>query len=158
MEKKLLTPAEMFSRAMVIASVAHMEQQDKGGNPYITHPMRVMNTVSAHRDYELMAIAILHDVYEDTEKRREHLLEEGFSNRVYWALGLLTHLKHHTYEQYIENLSSNRDAILVKLADLKDNSDISRMKGLREKDFERIIKYNKAYAYLTDKLKEMDNA
>jgi (p)ppGpp synthase/HD superfamily hydrolase len=157
MDKKL-TPAEMFSRAMVIASVAHMEQQDKGGNPYITHPMRVMNTVATYRDYELMAVAILHDVYEDTDKNIGHLLDEGFSERVYDALFYLTHRKEQSYEQYIEMISRNRDATLVKLADLKDNSDISRMKGLREKDFDRIIKYNKAYAYLTEKLKEKENA
>lgn len=157
MDKKL-TPAEMFSRAMVIASVAHMEQQDKGGNPYITHPMRVMTTVSTYRDYELMAIAILHDVYEDTAKHIGHLLDDGFSERVYDALLLLSHLESDSYEEYIQKIATNRDAILVKLADLKDNSDISRMKGLREKDFERIIKYNKAYAYLTEQLKEMDNA
>lgn len=105
-------------------------------------------------DEELQAVAVLHDVVEDSAWTAEQLADSGMSKRIITALGFLTKLPTDTYDTYIQRMVFNRDAMLVKLQDLKDNSDISRMKGLREKDFERLVKYNKAYAYLQEKIKE----
>jgi (p)ppGpp synthase/HD superfamily hydrolase len=143
----------MLATAIRIASQVHEHQKDKGGNAYILHPMRVMMRLRTS-DEELMAIAILHDVVEDSSWTPEMLKDAGMSDRVITALGFLTKLPTDTYEMYIQRMVFNRDAMLVKLQDLKDNSDISRMKGLRDKDFERLVKYNKAYAFLEGKLKE----
>lgn len=74
----------------------------------------------------------------------------GFKNRVVSALELLTHVENLSYDDYIKAISFNEDARLVKLADLKDNSDITRLKGLRKKDLERMEKYHRSYIYLSE--------
>lgn len=142
----------LLSRAIQIAANAHAGQLDRGGAPYILHPLRVMQRLRTH-DYELMCVAILHDVVEDcADVTIESLEAEGFSERVLSALFLMTHTKDETYDAYIQRIATNEDASLVKLEDLRDNSDITRLKGLRDKDFERLAKYNRAYKYLSEVL------
>jgi (p)ppGpp synthase/HD superfamily hydrolase len=102
-------------------------------------------------DSDLRVIAVLHDLVEDSPTWTwERLLREGFSDRVIEALKPLTHDKNVPYEDYIEAIALNYDAVQVKRADLRHNSDITRMKGLRPKDLERIAKYHRAYARLRD--------
>ena len=137
----------MLSKAIAIASVAFEGKSDKGGKPYILHCLHVMHKVGPD-DHELMQIAVLHDVVEDTSWDFDGLKSEGFSNRVIDALKLLTHEKGVPYEDYIKGIATNEDARKVKLADLKHNSDITRMKGLRKKDFDRLEKYHRSYEYL----------
>lgn len=72
----------------------------------------------------------------------------GFSERVVKAVGLLTHDKKMFYEDYIKVISTDQLATAIKMADLRDNSDITRMKGVRKKDFDRLEKYHRAYTYL----------
>ncbi len=139
----------MLSEAIKIAATVFKNKYDKGGNPYILHCLFVMNKMP-ETDHELMSIAVLHDVVEDTNFTFKMLVDIGFSERVVDALKLLTHEKSVPYVNYIRDLASNEDARLVKLADLQHNSDIMRMKGLRKKDFERLEKYHTAYAYLQD--------
>lgn len=149
-------PKNLLGTAIAIASEVHEFQFDMGGNPYILHPLRVMNLVGP-RDHELMQIAVMHDVVEDSDGLYTiaTLANAGFSVRVIDALGLLTHVKNHEldededYQNYIRKIATNEDAIKVKMADLRDNSDITRLKGLREKDFKRMQRYNKAFVYLT---------
>lgn len=107
----------------------------------------VMNNVNQN-DEELMSAAVLHDVIEDTEMEFNLLTQLGFSERVIGILYLLTHNKETPYEEYIKAISVSKDATEIKLADLKDNSDITRLKGLRKKDIDRIEKYHRAYIYL----------
>lgn len=139
----------MLSKAISIAAQAFENKYDKGGKPYFLHCMRVMNNVSS-TDSELMQIAILHDVPEDTNITCEELLRLGFSERVVSALRLLTHNKSIPYEEYIKCISFNKDATAVKLADLIDNSNITRLKSLRKKDFDRMEKYQRAFVYLSN--------
>ena len=139
----------MLAIAIRIAAISHEKQLDKGGNPYILHPLAVMTNLRTN-DQELMAIAVLHDVIEDDANWTcEKLAAEGMSNRVLEALTCLTHSKAESYEDYIKRISTNRDATRVKLEDLSHNMDLKRMKGLREKDFERMVKYTKAFAFLS---------
>jgi len=93
---------------------------------------------------------------EDSSVTIETLVSRGFSARVTEALVLLTHDKNEPYDQYIKRVAMNRDAALVKLEDLRDNSDITRLKGLREKDFERIEKYHRAFVFLRTSIEAMD--
>jgi GTP diphosphokinase / guanosine-3',5'-bis(diphosphate) 3'-diphosphatase len=144
----------MLGRAIAIASSVHQDQKDKGGHAYILHPIRIMMRLRTD-DEELMQIAILHDTIEDSEWTVEQLRKEGFSERVCGALEVLTHIKSDSYEEYIKKISINHDAVVVKLEDLRDNSDITRLKGLRPKDFERIEKYHKAYTFLSKTLEAM---
>lgn len=138
----------MLGKAIALAARVHEEQKDKGGKPYILHPLRLMMRLRTN-DEVLMSIAVLHDVVEDSEVSLENLTEMGFSKRVTDALSLLTHRKSDTYEEYIRRIGTSRDATLVKIEDLRDNSDITRLKGLSEKDHQRLMKYNRSYVYLT---------
>lgn len=144
--------------AIALAAKVHEKQTDQGGNAYILHPMRVMQRLRT-TDEELMQIAIMHDVVEDSDGQYtiDSLKQLGFSKRVTDALALLTHDKDEEYDSYILKISSNMDAIRVKMEDLRDNSDITRLKGLREKDFERMKKYNRAYVYLKNVLENMQS-
>jgi (p)ppGpp synthase/HD superfamily hydrolase len=136
-------------RALRVALSVHAGQTDKGGNPYILHPLRICKRLQTS-DQELMAIALLHDTVEDSEGKvtLETLAQEGFSYRVINAIDLLTHPEGMDYMDYIRRLQGNPDAVRVKMQDLRDNSDITRLKGLTEKDFARLTRYSIAYDHL----------
>lgn len=142
----------MLGKAIRIASTIFEPITDRGGQPYILHCLRVMNNLHTE-DKELKCIAILHDVPEDDPRGAEVVLMElrllGFSERVLKTLDLLTHRKGVLYDDYIKAISLNADATKVKLADLKDNSDITRLKGLRNADFDRMEKYHRSFIYLS---------
>lgn len=138
-----------LGKAIAIAAQGFQNASDKGGEPYILHPLRVMNSLHT-RDKELQSIAILHDCPEDGVCTLQELLDMGFSERVVFGVAALTHRKGVPYMTYIRALAHNPDARLVKLADLEDNSKITRLKGLTKKDFERMEKYHTAYTYLKE--------
>ena len=126
----------MLGKAISIASRAFEDVKDKGGQPYILHCLRVMDNLHTD-DEELKCIAILHDYVEDIFKENPEkgllALSQHFTLRIVRALNLLTHRKETPYDDYIKAISFNNDVRLVKLADLKDNSDITRLKGLSKK-------------------------
>ena len=139
----------MLSKAISIVTQAFEGKKDKGGKPYILHCLRVMNDVD-QTDEELMCIAVAHDLLEDCPQWNAHLLlSAGFSNRVVWTIETLTHNKEIPYDDYIKAIALNKDARIVKLADLKDNSNITRLKGLSKKDFDRMEKYHRSFTYLS---------
>jgi (p)ppGpp synthase/HD superfamily hydrolase len=132
---------------IVLATNRHANQFDKGGNPYILHCFAVMYLVESE-DYEVKQIAVGHDLVEDTDVTWEDLIREGFSDRVIQGIMALTKQRGETYEQYKNKVKSNKDAVLVKMADLRHNSDITRLKGVAEKDIARIAKYMQFYSEL----------
>lgn len=154
-----MTPQETLARAIALASEAHKYQFDKGGNPYILHCLEVMRKIRNRYpdDLELQAIAVLHDAIEDTELDVEDLTNMGYSDRVVGVVNYLTKYPDESYVGYIEALIRDEDAIKVKLADIEHNSDITRLKGLRDKDFKRMEKYHNTYVMLKEKLKEYGN-
>ena len=137
----------MLGKAISITAQAFSGKIDKGGQPYILHCLRVMNAMPKN-DSELRCAAVMHDLIEDTKWTISQLVELGFSDRVIKAVVAMTHLDE-SYEDYITDISLNPDATLIKLADLRDNSDITRLKGLTKKDFKRMEKYHKAFTYLS---------
>jgi (p)ppGpp synthase/HD superfamily hydrolase len=141
--------AKLLSTAIALVAKAFHTKLDKGGQPYILHCLHVMNQMPKD-DHELMMIAVMHDLIEDTDFTLEGVIELGFPPRVVDALRLLTHDPATSYDAYISILAFNRDCVLVKRADLRHNSDIMRMKGLRQKDFLRLEKYHRAFEYLKD--------
>lgn len=143
---------EMLSKAIHIATNAHHNQYDKGGKPYILHCFRVMNYLDSD-DEELQCMALLHDVAEDTKITFQEMLESGMSERVIAALRLVTKMPGQTYDEYKKGVLSSTDAMQVKKADLTDNSDIRRLKGITEKDIERTVKYQRFYMEIEAKLK-----
>lgn len=144
-----------FSKALQIATEAHFNAVDKGGHSYILHPLRIAMRLRT-QDEELMSIAIMHDVVEDTKITFEDLLKFGFSARVVDALRLLTHQKGVSYDDYIDAMRNNIDALKIKREDLRDNSDITRLKGVRPKDVERMVKYQHAFVKVESYIKELE--
>lgn len=147
----------MFDKAILIAANEHLGQRDKGGKAYILHPIRLAMRLRTD-DEELMCIAVLHDAVEDGKVTFNDLVEQGFSSRVVNALKLLTHQRGINYEEYIHNMRDNYDALRVKREDLKDNSDLSRLKGISEKDLVRLNKYAIAYTTITGYIKSIENS
>jgi len=145
---------KLLAKAIEIAVKAHEGQFDKGGKPYILHPLYLMNQLMF--DTKLAQIAVLHDVVEDSDVTLEDLEEYGFSYRVIFALKLLTHQKDQSYSEYIDKISGNYDAIRVKRKDLEHNSDITRLKGISPKDLERMEKYHRAFILLGKAKKEFE--
>lgn len=138
----------MLNKAIIIASKAHNGQFDKSGKPYILHPLRVMFYVDG--EIKEQCTAVLHDVVEDTSVTFEYLSQQGFDDDIIEALKLLTRTDDEDYMLYISKLKPNAIAKAVKLADLKDNMDMTRLPNPTEKDFIRLEKYKTAKAYLLD--------
>ena len=141
----MLSYNEQFQIALELAVEKHKNQTDKAGNPYILHPLHVMENVNSK---EGKIIAILHDIIEDTDVTEDYLLKIGLSKRIIDAVVALTRSKDMDYQEYIKNLSSNPLAKEVKLADLEHNMDLKRLPTLEEKDLDRNRKYQIAYHYL----------
>lgn len=144
---------ELLSKAIHLATNAHHGQFDKGGSPYILHPFAVMNLLE-NPDEELQCIALLHDVVEDTRTTFRELRDLGFTDRIIEAVRLLTKMPGQHYDEYKEGVFSNVDAMKVKMADLTHNSDIRRLKGISDKDIERMAKYNRFFLEIKAKLQE----
>lgn len=138
---------KLLAKAIRIASIAHENQMDKGGNPYILHPLWVMDRVR-HLGHEYMIVGVLHDVLEDSDWTLNDLHKEGFPVSITNALVLLTKTDEIEYDEYINRIYFNDLAREVKLRDLEHNSKITRLKDVRKKDFDRIKKYQLAYKYL----------
>lgn len=132
---------ELLGKMLVIATNAHAGQYDRGGNPYILHPMKVMHYLKSD-DEELQCIALGHDVIEDTNVSYKDLREAGMTDRIIDGIRALTKQPGQTYEEYKDGVFANRDAMLVKMADLRHNTDIRRLKGVTDKDIARMAKYH----------------
>ena len=141
----MLSYNEQFQIALELAVEKHKNQTDKAGNPYILHPLHVMENVNSK---EGKIVAILHDIIEDTDVTEDYLLKIGLSKRIVDAVVALTRSEDIDYQEYIKNLSSNPLAKEVKLADLEHNMDLKRLPTLEEIDLERNRKYQIAYHYL----------
>jgi len=137
----------MLDRAIAITAVAFEGKLDKGGNPYILHCLTVMYNVR-RLGSKVMQAAVLHDLVEDTHWTLEMLRKEGFCEEVINMVDRLTHRKGETYDEYLDRIAPCPNTRAIKIEDLDHNSQIHRMKGLRDKDFERLAKYHRAYAFL----------
>lgn len=131
----------MLSTAIRIATNAHDGQYDRGGMPYILHPLKVMHYTKS-QDEEIQAIAVLHDVVEDSDVTWLDLVDACMTTRVIEAVRALTKIPGQSYDEYRDAVFSNRDAMIVKLADLRHNTDIRRLKGVTIKDRERMARYH----------------
>ncbi|MHA3042469.1 GTP pyrophosphokinase [Streptococcus sp. 517s] len=136
----------MFELALSIATEAHRGQFDKAGIDYIEHPIFVASQVDSEEE---KAVALLHDVIEDSPFTAEELLLAGLPETVVAAVQILSKKKGQDYQTYLENVKSNPLARAVKLADLKHNSDLSRLETITDKDLERLEKYKRAIDYLS---------
>lgn len=130
---------------MDIAKQAHWGQKDKGGNDYYEHPLAVMRMVNGGDE---AVVALLHDVVEDSNIDLDYLRSEGFSETVIFAVDCITRRKSESYEDYLKRLVQSDVAIAVKIADMKHNSDITRIPNPTKKDCDRVNRYQKKIEFL----------
>ena len=152
-----------LERAIKIAVEAHKGQVDKGGNPYILHPLRVMLSLDLEEE---RIVGVLHDVVEDCKGWSwERLKEQGCSDKLIEALKSVSktpdeekqfkemddpNKKMDHYLQFIKRAKANKIGRHVKAADIRDNLDISRIDDITERDINRLNRYKKALSILTD--------
>lgn len=142
----------MLNKALEIAVKAHSGQVDKGGNPYILHPLRIMLNFCESENEATKVCAILHDVVEDTDITLDDLRAEGFPEEVITALDCLTKRKGERYDDFISRILTNEIACKVKNGDLADNMDLTRIPNPTNKDEERVKKYREAADRIMDVL------
>lgn len=134
-----------IERAILILLHAHRGQVDKAGEPYVLHPLRVMQRVKSQ---EARLVALLHDVLEESDVSLDSLRREGFPEAVLQAVECLTRRKGEAYPAYIERVRKNPLAVEVKVADLEDNLVVTRLPSMGEKDLARVKRYHNALRML----------
>jgi (p)ppGpp synthase/HD superfamily hydrolase len=138
-----VTPSTL-DKMITLAVKAHRGQVDKGGMPYILHPLAVMGMISSTDDIELLCIAVGHDLLEDTEVTEKTLGEWGFTDRVIDGIIALTKMDGEPYELYKYRVKANPDAVRVKICDLSHNMDLSRLgRKPTDAEVERYERYAK---------------
>jgi len=134
-----------LEKALALALKAHAGQKDKADQPYILHPLRVMVQME---DSRAKIVALLHDVLEDSEMTLNELSQAGFEDEILQAVDCLTKRDGEDYFAYLERVAQNKLARQVKMADLKDNLDVTRLKEITPADRQRLNKYLKALSFL----------
>ena len=136
-----------LERAIEIAVSAHKGVKDKGGNPYILHPLRVMLSLNSEEE---KIVGVLHDVVEDAEDWTfEKLQDEGFSTQILEGLQSVTKTSEdENYDEFVQRALTNAIGRQVKIADIKDNLDVTRIDILTEKDMKRLQRYKKSLKIL----------
>ena len=136
-----------LERAIEIAVSAHKGVKDKGGNPYILHPLRVMLSLNSEEE---KIVGVLHDVVEDAEDWTfEKLQDEGFSTQILEGLQSVTKTSEdENYDEFVQRAITNAIGRQVKIADIKDNLDVTRIDILTEKDMKRLQSYKKSLKIL----------
>jgi len=136
-----------LERAIEIAVEAHKGVKDKGGNPYILHPLRVMFSLASEDE---KIVGVLHDVVEDSHWTFEGLIKEGFASEVIEGLKSVTKAADdEDYAAFVRRALQNKIGRNVKIADITDNLDVRRMGDLTPKDLERLNKYKKSLQVLS---------
>ena len=138
---------EHTKKALKLCFEAHKEQIDKSGMPYVFHPFHLAEQMKTE---ETTIVALLHDVIEDTHYTIHDLSAMGFEQAVIDAIALMTHADNVDYMDYVRAIKENPIAKTVKLADLKHNSDLTRLDVMDEKSLTRREKYLKAIKLLED--------
>jgi (p)ppGpp synthase/HD superfamily hydrolase len=135
----------MTKKALKLCFDVHKEQVDKSGLPYVFHPFHLAEQMETE---DTTIVALLHDVVEDSELTLDDLRQMGFGDAVIAALALLTHDPAVEYMDYVRAIKDNPIARAVKLADLRHNSDLTRLDTLDEKALARREKYLQAMTLL----------
>lgn len=155
---------KQYTNAVILIKQKFDGKTDKGGKPYINHLFSVSNSIEKIVNdfmvreapeevisfYKKASItALLHDILEDTDTKPEDLIELGFDSDIVQAVIAITRRPdENSYFEYIERLKQNDIAKIVKIYDLENNMDITRLTKLEEKDIKRLIKYWNCWMYL----------
>ena len=153
-----------YYKSFQIATKFHEGQVDKAGISYIHHPKRVAEAIlnDNNTDFDYIddeqkifiltcaTVAVLHDVLEDTECTEEYLREQGFSEDIIEGVKSVTRNENESYGNFVKRAAENQYGKIVKLHDLKDNLDLTRLGKITKDDVPRINKYLKWYKYLNN--------
>lgn len=153
MTVKELRGGDLIDFMLITVTNAFKGKKDKGGKPYIFHCLAVMNLMNSDDDID-NAIALGHDLFEDTSVTAKYLRENGVPEEVIEGIYALTKMPGEDYEEYKAKVKGNIRSVRVKKRDLTHNSDIRRLKGVREKDIERVARYMLFYSELEQITKE----
>ena len=137
--------SELLDKAAKICIENHYGQRDKMNCAYFQHPMRV--AMRCETDDEKM-VALLHDTIEDTEVTIDYLLDEGFPKYITDAILAVTRQPNESYEEFIKRAKKNGIGRMVKIHDLEDNLDTTRLNEVSPEMAVRFSKYLKALRYL----------
>ena len=132
---------KLTKKALRLCFEAHKVQVDKSGLPYVFHPFHLAEQMT---DEETTIVALLHDVVEDSEYTIDNLRDMGFTEAIISAIDMMTHDPEIPYMEYVAQIKKNPIAKAVKLADLRHNSDLSRLDRITSRDKARAKKYKKA--------------
>ena len=138
----------MKALALKIVEYAFRDKKDLAGAPYIDHLKRVADKLKNKTEH-IQIVALLHDLLEDCPEWNKHVLGCFFYKEIVDAVDAITKRKNEPYNDYINRVSSNSYATVVKIADLQDNMDMTRLKQITDKDVTRLKKYLAAYQFLT---------
>jgi (p)ppGpp synthase/HD superfamily hydrolase len=136
---------DLIEKSLEIALKAYSGQRDKAGKTYILHPLRIMSRMETEEE---MAVALLHDVIEDSEFTSADLLGEGIPPIVVEAVQLLSKEEGENYHDFVDRVAENPLATKIKIADIEDNINVLRLEAIGEKDLERVAKYHRAWKKL----------
>jgi (p)ppGpp synthase/HD superfamily hydrolase len=131
----------ILDAAVALACRVHEGQVDKSGKPYILHPLRLM---LKFEDVDEQVVSVLHDVVEDGDVTLEELRELGVSSAAVAAIDCLSKREGELYEDFIARIKPNDLARRVKIADIRDNMDLTRLPQVSDKDLQRVAKYHRA--------------
>lgn len=134
-----------LEQAILVATKAHAGQVDKGGQPYILHPLRLMLKFDSEIE---MIVAVMHDVVEDSDFTQYDLKKIGFSKCIVEAIDCLSKRNGEDYDNFLLRISKNALAKKIKVEDIKDNLDMTRLNEITEKDLQRLQKYHQALKIL----------
>lgn len=149
---KLSKLTSMVDKAEFLAFKYHLYQLDKSGRPYIEHPRIVSKNVTGEKE---KVVALLHDVLEDTDIDVS-LLRNTFPEKIVNAIITLTRRVGEDYFEYIKRVAFNPIAKRVKKADLRHNTDLTRLKRVGEEELARVEKYKTALQLL-DEFSDTEN-
>lgn len=131
----------ILDAAVALACRVHAGQVDKSGKPYILHPLRLM---LKFEDVDEQVVSVLHDVVEDGDVTLDELRELGVSSAAVAAIDCLSKREGEVYEDFIARIKPNDLARRVKIADIRDNLDLTRLPQVSDKDLQRVAKYHRA--------------
>lgn len=136
----------LMDNALLLALLAHGGARDRGRASFILHPLRIMARMDTE---DLKAVALLHDVIEDSSLTAEDLLDHGIPKHIVDAVVCLTRVEGENYDDYIDmKVMSNQLSIIVKMADIEDNINILRLETITKADYERVTKYHRNWLKL----------
>lgn len=141
------TSNPLVHMALDLCKEYHAEQKDKNGRVYYEHPIRLATQCESDEE---KIVALLHDVIEDTTLKAIDLENYGIPKNCVDSIIILTKGKEEPYGEYIRRVrdSNNQIAIKIKILDLKDNSNLTRINVLIDKDLKRTLKYIKSLEIL----------